>query len=412
MNTGIIIFAYNRSRHLQNVLDGLQQNEGVSALYIFQDGLKREEHREEWEKTRQAIQNIAWCEVIYKLAPYNKGLAKSVTDGVSAVLADHDAVIVLEDDCVPHPQFMEYMTKALEKYEPYKEVYHIGASSEPADVVPNGTDAYFMGRINSCGWGTWKDRWVQFCNDYKMIGRIKADGELNEWFNLWGQDLEEHVLGNIYGTTDTWAAFWALTVIMKKGYCMSPYESLIYNIGFDGTGVHSGIRENTLKFRPPKKLAEIILPDKVEFVKDYRKSFANYYPWTSPFVRSEYYKNAALDMLELQQMHIKIADEIKAMGITSVCIWGRGRICDYLIDELEEKINIRAIAETTPNIKEYRAIPVVQYKDIAQNISLIIVIPGYDFERIKNMVDDRELSTKLVSIDKLIAKIKEEKQNV
>lgn len=405
MKIGIIIFAYNRSRHLQKVLDGLRKNQGVSRIYIFQDGLKREEHRDEWEKTQQVVQNMKWCEVIYKLSSHNKGLAASIMDGVSAVFADNDAVIVLEDDCVPHPQFMEYMVKALEKYESYKEVYHIGASSEPAEAEPNGTDAYFLGRINSCGWGTWKDRWVQFSHDYKMLGRVKADAELNAWFNLWGQDLEAHILGNIYGTTDTWAAFWALTVIMKKGYCMSPYESFIDNIGFDGTGVHSGIAENRLKLRPSEKLTEIVLPDKVELVKDYRKSFAAYHRWTSPAVRDSYYKNVTLDMLELQHKKVKMTDGLKAMGSSDVCIWGRGRICDYLISEFDGEIHIKAIVETTPGTAVYQGIPVIQYKDIPQDISLVIVLPGYDFGRIENMVDKQELKSKLMPIDKLITKI-------
>ncbi len=401
MNIGITIFAYNRSKHLQRVLDGLRKNEGVSKIYVFQDGLKREEHRQEWEKTKQVIQNIKWCEVVYKQSSYNKGLATSIISGINVVFADHNAVVVLEDDCVPHPQFMEYMTKALEKYEAYKEVYHISATSEPVDVVANGTDAYFLGRINSCGWGTWKDRWVQFSRDYKMLGRVKTDAALNERFNLWGQDLEAHILGDIYGTTDTWAAFWALTVIMKKGYCISPYESLIDNIGFDGSGVHCGVSENKLKLRAIEKQTEMILPDKIEFVKDYRKSFAIHHLWTNPAVRDKYYKNVAIDMLELQYRNIKIAHIIKAMGSTDICIWGKGRICDYLIRDLDEEINLRAIVETTPNTTMYQDIPVIQYEDIPQDISLVIVIPGYDLVRIQNMISE-ELKCKLIPLDKLI----------
>lgn len=412
MNIATILFTYNRSYHTNEVIKALEQNIILpQKLYIFQDGLKSEEHRDEWEKTQQVIQNIKWCDVIYKLSPHNKGLAKSIIDGVNAAFEDNDAVIVLEDDCVPHSQFMEYMTKALKKYESYKEVYHIGASSEPVDALPNGTDAYFLGRINSWGWGTWKDRWIQFNNDYKMLGKVKADSELNERFNFWGQDLEAHILGNIYGKTNSWAAFWALTVIMKKGYCMSPYESLINNIGFDGTGVHCGVYENTLKLRSNEKQDEIVLPDKVEFVENYKKSFANYYPWTSPAIRNEYYKNIAIDMLELQHRNIKISDEIKSMGISDICIWGRGRICDYLINEFQDGINIRAIVESMPKTAEYKGIPVIQYKDISWDVSIVIVIPGYDFERIKNMVDLKGLNCRLIAINELIDQIRGDNQD-
>lgn len=408
MNIGVIVFAYNRSRHLKRVLDGLKENKDVSKLYIFQDGLKREEHREEWEKVHSVIKEIDWCEIVYKLSPYNKGLAKSIVDGVNAVFSENDAVIVLEDDCVPHPQFMEYMTSALEKYEAHKGVFHIGACSEPADVVPNGTDAYFLGRINSWGWGTWKDRWIQFSNDYKMLGRVKASSELNEWFNLWGQDLESHILGNIYGTTDTWAAFWALTVIMKKGYCMSPYESLVYNIGLDGTGVHCGVAKNTLRLRPNEKLTKIVLPDKVELTPDYRRTFANYHSWVSPAIKNEYYKNVVLDMLELQHRNISIPNRLNVMGISDIYIWGKGKLCDYLIDVLEEKVNVRAIIETKPNTTVYKGIPVIQYKDISESTSFILVIPGYDLKRIRNMVADNELEHELIPVDQFITKMKEE----
>ncbi len=54
---------------------------------------------------------------------------------------------------------------------------------------------------------------------------------------------------------------------MKNGYCLSPYESFVNNIGFDGTGVHCGIAENTLKLRSYEKRSEITLPDKIEWVK-------------------------------------------------------------------------------------------------------------------------------------------------
>ena len=109
MKTGIAVFAYNRSRHLQQVLDGLQKNRNVDKLYMFQDGLKCEAHRREWEKVRDVIKNITWCEVQSSFAEENRGLADSIVEGINHVLAENDAVIVLEDDCVPAPDFIDFM---------------------------------------------------------------------------------------------------------------------------------------------------------------------------------------------------------------------------------------------------------------------------------------------------------------
>lgn len=406
MDIATILFTYNRSRHTKAVLDALAQNNRLpQKLFIFQDGMKESTDRNEWEKVRNEITAVSWCDTEVIMHEKNKGLASSIKFGVSKVFQTYDAVIVLEDDCVPHPQFMEYMVKALEKYEKYKNVFHIGACSEPVDVDGDGTDAYFLGRINSWGWGTWKDRWKQFDNDYTMIGRIKSDVELNEWFTLWGQDLESHVLGNVVGKSDSWAAFWALTVIMKQGYCMSPYESMVTNIGLDGTGVHCGIRESGLKVRPKEKLTEIILPDQVELVRDYKRIFANYHTWTSPEVRNEYYKNVALDLLELQKNKKTIGKYLSDFDIHNIMIWGTGRLCDYLISELNHEITIDAIVETYPKKRDYKGMKVISWKEIQSKKSLIILIPGYDIKRIENMIRSAGLKNNIISIDRLISRI-------
>lgn len=409
MKIGTIIFTYHRSDHTQKVIEALSRNHVLpEKLYIFQDGMKESTNVEEWKKVNHLIQDISWCETYVQISETNKGLAKSIVEGVNYVLQECDAVIVLEDDCVPHSQFMEYMLKALKKYENNKEVYHIGASSEPVEAVENGTDAYFLGRINSHGWGIWKDRWEKFSNDYTMIGQIKADKELNEWFRLWGEDLESHVIGNVYGRTNSWAAFWALTVIMRKGFCMSPYESFIDNIGFDGSGVHCGIAENTLKIRPLEKIEEIVLPEKVEFVKDYEKTFAYYHRWISPEAKNIYYKNTAFALLSMHKSRKSIAEWLKSKDISRIAIWGKGQLCDYLIDEVKDEMVIEAIIETSPKEKEYKNIPIIKPKEISQDIPLVIVVPGYDIDRIKNMVDDIDLKEKILPVDELVRKIKED----
>ena len=403
MNIATILFTYNRSRHTKAVLDALSENTILpQTLYIFQDGMKTSTNIEEWKAVNNEIRSVSWCDTKVVISDKNKGLAKSIKTGVDDVFQSYDAVIVLEDDCIPHPQFMEYMVKALEKYEKNKEVYHIGASSEPVSVEQNGTDAYFLGRINSWGWGTWKDRWQQFNHDYTMIGKIKANSEMQERFKLWGEDLESHLLGNVYGITDSWAVFWALTVIVKNGYCMSPYESFVNNIGFDGTGVHCGIAENRLKLRPYEKRSEIRLPDKIEWVKDYKKAFVVYHPWTSPLVKNEYYKNVALDLLDLQKKQRSITIQLKKLDVHTIIIWGKGRLCDYIIGELENKITIEAIVETDPHEKGYKGIPIISWKDIPSGTSLIILIPGYDIEKVQNMIENVELQKKIIPIDQLV----------
>ena len=51
MKIATILFTYNRSEHTKKVLDALKENSVLpEKLYVFQDGLKIETHKEEWEK--------------------------------------------------------------------------------------------------------------------------------------------------------------------------------------------------------------------------------------------------------------------------------------------------------------------------------------------------------------------------
>lgn len=171
-----IIFTYNRSLHTKKVLETLKNNTVLpEKLFIFQDGLGRSEDREEWEKVNGLINSIEWCETQIIVSGRNKGLADSIVDGVDWIFEKYSAVIILEDDCVVHPQFMEYMTLALQKYAKERKVYCINGYGWPVHIAQNGTDAYFVGRIGSWGWGTWKDRWADYEQDYKLLNRIKKD---------------------------------------------------------------------------------------------------------------------------------------------------------------------------------------------------------------------------------------------
>ena len=241
MNIGIIVFAYNRSQHLKQVLGGLKKNEGISKLYIFQDGLKNEEHRSEWKKTQEVIRGISWCEVVYNLASYNKGLAKSIVDGINSVLEENDAVVVLEDDCVPTANFIFFMQKCFDKYKNDKRVYSVSGYAWPIDLPKSEYDIYGCGRISSWGWGTWNDRWMQYNTDDHILKKIKANEDKLRYLKIWGNDLEQMALGKMVAENDSWAVYWALNVIENKGICINPYKSLIQNIGMDGTGVHCGV---------------------------------------------------------------------------------------------------------------------------------------------------------------------------
>ena len=273
MDIGIIVFAYNRSAHLQQVLEGLHNNAEVNKIYVFQDGLKCEEHRNEWEKTKKVIKKINWCDVIYELSKENKGLARSIVYGINKVFEENDAVIVLEDDCVPASNFITFMTQCFEQYKDEKRIYSISGYGWPIHMTEKKYDAYINGRFSSWGWGTWKDRWEKYQVDNSILDQLNSNVDSSKRLATWGTDLEKMLLNRIEGKNDSWAVYWSLIIILMRGVCISPYCSLIKNIGFDGTGVHCGKKEGT-EVLTETHIQEFKLPIVLGPKKEIKEAFA------------------------------------------------------------------------------------------------------------------------------------------
>lgn len=278
MKIATVVFTYNRSKHTKQVLDGLKQNTILpEKLFIFQDGLKRQEHKKEWIKVNELIHKINWCDTKIIVSAFNKGLSASIISGINEVFKSYDAAIILEDDCVPAANFICFMNQCFEKYKDNKKVYSISGYSWPIELAKKQYDIYGCGRISSWGWGTWKDRWMIYEKDYEIIKKMKQSKELSQNLARWGNDLEDTLVGNVRGICDSWAVFWALNVILKQGICINPYQSLIKNIGMDGTGVHCGISDEFEVEYTNEKKDKFYLPDELYFYSETLTAFASLY---------------------------------------------------------------------------------------------------------------------------------------
>lgn len=289
MKIATLLFTYNRSNHTKYVIEALERNTVLpQKLFLFQDGLKWEEDASEWKKVNDLIHNVDWCDKEIIVSVYNKGLAESIVSGIDHALEEYDAVIVLEDDCVPASNFMRFMEQCFEKYENERKVYSISGYSWPIPLEKEKYDAYGCGRISSWGWGTWKNRWSVFEKDYELVKKMKQEAEASRNLAAWGRDLEEILVGNIKGICDSWAVFWALNVIARQGICINPYRSLIKNIGFDGSGEHCGETDDFPVELDTELKEQFDLPDEIDFSSIVKTRFAGLYGYGSYTAVNEY----------------------------------------------------------------------------------------------------------------------------
>ena len=401
MKIATIVFTYNRSYHTGRVLSGLKNGEvRPEKLYIFQDGLKKEEHRTEWEKVKEVIHETDWCDTEIIESNINKGLANSICDGINYVFKEYDAIVVLEDDCVPHYKFMTYMLQALNKYEKCIQIHSVSGYSNAVSVPRNGMDAYFTRRAESIGWGTWKDRWQQYRIDYRMVYKIKSNPKLEREYHIWGADLETYLHGNIDGKCNSWAVFWSLLAIEKEQYCLAPYESLIDNIGFDGTGVHSGDIPIKQILRDPENKNDILLPDRIEFPENYAEIFSHFFATTTKEEKLLNYNSVLSRWVSVGEKYM--LDYLKQNNISNIAIWGAGKICDLLIEKLSKDVYIRYIIKSTAGKNEiYNGVPVIELENLDKQIDLIIIVPIYDIDNIIYQYPELQ-KYRYIGIDKLI----------
>ena len=161
MNAPVVLFVYNRLDHTMNVIESLSKNvlAGETDLYVFSDAAKTENGLEKVNAVREYIRKTDWRDAFAKVtvveAEQNKGLAKSIIGGVTKILEEYGKVIVVEDDLVLSPYFLNYMNGALEYYQDVPDVWSISGYSFPMKSLKNYPhDVFYSYRGCSWGWAT------------------------------------------------------------------------------------------------------------------------------------------------------------------------------------------------------------------------------------------------------------------
>lgn len=254
----IALFVYNRPQHTARTLKFLQQNEmaAESRLFVFSDGFKSEADEKNVLEVRELLKNIEGfksVEVVERKE--NMGLAKSVIIGVSKLIKDYKQVIVFEDDLITSPYTLTYFNEALNRYRNESKVMHIGAymyNLKGADLP----ETFFYRAATSWGWATWERAWQHFEPNidtlmFKFDKSAKSAFSIEHTMNFWKQ-MEDFKKGK----NNSWAIRWYASIFLKGGLTLNPSQSLVNNIGHDGSGIHSGINDIYNVIINPKPITE------------------------------------------------------------------------------------------------------------------------------------------------------------
>ena len=235
----IALFVYNRLDHTHKTIEALRRNFlcNESDLYIFSDGAKNEDGKASVQAVRDYLKTINGFKNISIITKdKNNGLANSIISGVSEIVAKHGKVIVMEDDLVTSPYFLQFMNDGLNFYENNEEVVSIHGYVYPVDNLPN---TFFLRGADCWGWATWARGWKVFNPNGSELLKKLQDGNLTREFDLdkcypYTQMLKDQ----IDGKNNSWAIRWHASAFLSNKLTLYPGKSLVKNIGIDGSGTH------------------------------------------------------------------------------------------------------------------------------------------------------------------------------
>lgn len=234
----IALFVFNRPEHTRHSLESLAQNSefAESPLFIFCDGARNAAETDRVSETRKLVRSWPHPNKTIVERDVNWGLAKSIIHGVTQLCNSYGRVIVLEDDMVTSPYFLNYMNSALTDYEADERIISIHGYTYPIDGLP---EAFFIKGASCWGWATWKRGWVLFETDGEKLYSKLIENKLMNRFNVHGAYPYQRMLRDqISGKNDSWAIRWYASALINQKLTLHPGRSLVYNTGMDGSGKH------------------------------------------------------------------------------------------------------------------------------------------------------------------------------
>lgn len=281
----ILLFVYNRPEHVRRNIQALLKNElaAESELFIYSDAAKDENSQTAVEEVRDFIRSVqGFKKITITERTENWGLARSIIDGVTTQINRYGRVIVLEDDLVVAPHFLQFMNDALETYRDEERVGHIQACDFTHD--PSLPDTFLIKWTGSWGWGTWDRAWKHFNADGKALLTELESRKLTYTFDFNGKYGYTRMLRRqIEGKNNSWAIRWNASLFLKGILSLNVGKSLVQNEGFDGSGTNCGggglyASELYMERLPVKKIS--LIEENIQA----RNAYVRYYARTNSFM--------------------------------------------------------------------------------------------------------------------------------
>ncbi len=235
------ISTYSRINHLKQTIEALQKNTLAkqSELYIFSDAPK-DGDEETVGRVREFIHTVDGFKKVHIIERETNGRVANNRGGIKWLLDKYGKMIFMEDDIVTAPGFLQFINDGLDFYKDDEKILSIGGHTPNLTLLKiMSKDYYITKRFHGWGFGIWESQYKQmeYLPDWKTISKDKI---LKKQLNEVGNDLWNMVENESLGTVDAADIKFCYLSAKKDLYNILPTQTLVRNIGLDGSGVHCG----------------------------------------------------------------------------------------------------------------------------------------------------------------------------
>lgn len=262
VSTPVAFFIFNRPDVTAEVFGAIARAR-PRRLLVVADGPRTAEEAERCARTRAVVERVDWdCEVLTNFSDENLGCRRRVASGLDWVFAEAEEAIILEDDCLPAPDFFPFCAELLERYREDERVMHVSGDNFQGGRSRTPASYYFSRYFHIWGWATWRRAWRHYDVGMRTWPEsrdlIRGLFEREEEADFWASIFDRVHAGQI----DTWDYQWVYACWSQSGLAVTPDVNLVSNLGFGPDATHTR-EENGMARLPVESLGPVRHPELV-----------------------------------------------------------------------------------------------------------------------------------------------------
>lgn len=270
-DTPVLIIIFNRPDKVERLIASLQALK-PAKIYVSADGPRASVATDiaRCASARLALSKIDWpCEVFTNFHECNTGADFGPEKAINWFFSKVDEGIILEDDCMAHPDFFRFAEAMLVRYRNNDQIMMISGNNFQNGISRSEGSYYFSKYPSTWGWASWRRAWKYYdtnTSEYKtFINKNTLD-------TICQSKIEKKYWSNFFakinsGKLKHWDIKWIFAIWNNNGLVITPNVNLVTNVGFGQDATHTFKHDDKMVVKTVG-LGEIIPPTTITVNKE------------------------------------------------------------------------------------------------------------------------------------------------